>query len=421
MPTGVYDRQVKTIIPNEGVFHFEATVRKEGKANKYGYRITIPNPIVRGLEHLGWDLTWIDLRLNNHRCIVHARLNTETNVAISIPQWLRPDIERDSIIQVNVRDPKHQRAIPGTPISFRGIDLTAFAPKETFITDEPEGMIAVHNKWSPPFVVQRLLSSEQAFWLLGFYQAEGSKSKTAVDWSIAQKNKNLIKHASQALVSIGVPLECQYLEALHGPNSSNAEARHIYSEVGPVITAARQRPGKGEEAAVLHARNSKNFMRMTVQVLDELVNKSGLEKLSREQNRGYAIGFIEGDGCIVFNCSVELRTSGYQNELEACDRALIAAFNWENRARVFRNIDDGITRSLTIEEMIDLGINGAFVGTSNRARLILGLEKRFKTAVKNDAVSPQLYERIAPLEHEIKETRRLAPPGSMGLTGKKGT
>lgn len=96
---------VRTTIPADSIFRFEAIARAEG--GKEGIRVTIPARIVRGLVHLGWDRGEIKVLLSVGvpdwwKCRARA---VGASICIALPKGARGGIARGGEVAVALRLP----------------------------------------------------------------------------------------------------------------------------------------------------------------------------------------------------------------------------------------------------------------------------------------------------------------------------
>jgi hypothetical protein len=94
---------VRTEIPTDGVFHFSAVARAEGGLTKGGLRVTIPRPIVRGLEHLGWSGAWLRVRIGEGDAfMLRARHPRPVQAVLSLPRRRRGAVVAGEPVQLTV-------------------------------------------------------------------------------------------------------------------------------------------------------------------------------------------------------------------------------------------------------------------------------------------------------------------------------
>ena len=118
MPT----RIVRTTIPIDSVFHFQAIVRSEGNN---GLRVAIPAHIVRGLVHLKWQGRWLNVKLIDKTFIVAVRPHP-TSVMFAIPKMHRENMKPGSNIELEISAATGPKARATKRV--RGITRTANQP-----------------------------------------------------------------------------------------------------------------------------------------------------------------------------------------------------------------------------------------------------------------------------------------------------
>lgn len=92
-------RIVRTILPVDGVFHFEAIARAEGNARSL--RIAVPAAIVRGLVHVGWTGRWLDVRFDDERFRVAVRPHP-TSVMFALPRRARGNVHAGDRVMLTI-------------------------------------------------------------------------------------------------------------------------------------------------------------------------------------------------------------------------------------------------------------------------------------------------------------------------------
>jgi hypothetical protein len=96
-------RVVKTVMPADSVFRFQARVCAEGRADKHGLRVTIPMPVVRGLEHLGWAGFRLRARINDGASfIAYARHPNTVQSVFALPKEHRGAVGAGELAQLEV-------------------------------------------------------------------------------------------------------------------------------------------------------------------------------------------------------------------------------------------------------------------------------------------------------------------------------
>lgn len=293
---------VNTEISPDGIYHYEIKARREGRKEKNGLRIVVPARIARGLRHLGWGGKWLHIRVNGETSFIASTRPHPMSVTIALPLWCRGDIRADDTVEIEVRDPSDWRCVAEKPIRqdlfASGVDWAALPPQEVFPIDSG-GTLELHNRYRKPFTIKRVTPFKETMWLMGIYQAEGSKSASAPDWTFANKSAPLLARGIECLEAMGIDKSRLYLEVVHGKHQTAEIARSVYEPLGVEITTVRVRTGKvgGNEAGLLHVRNSKPFLRMTRELLELMVADNGvLESMPRSAVREFALGFLDGGG-----------------------------------------------------------------------------------------------------------------------------
>lgn len=100
-------RLVLTVMPADSVFRFQARVCVEGRLGHASLRVTIPRPVVRGLEHLGWSgVTPLNARVNAGVLFTaRARQPNEMQCVISLPKEHRGELAAGDVAQLELSMP----------------------------------------------------------------------------------------------------------------------------------------------------------------------------------------------------------------------------------------------------------------------------------------------------------------------------
>lgn len=225
------------------------------------------------------------------------------------------------------------------------------------------------------FMMQRRTPLLPTYRLLGVYQAEGSKSEQATDFSLANSNPRFLAHVAELIKTIGFSRDRLSLELLRGPTETVASARKAFKCVDVEVVAERIRSGKGGHAGVLHVRKSLMLLRTTRNVLAHIFAK---DFPSREVALEYALGWLDGDGSIIDRgTSIDLMLAGLADEHAVVKRALAHAFGWVFEQGSFhKNTKQGTQITLRAHEMLDLLDARAFIFSMNRARLLIAFDRR---------------------------------------------
>jgi hypothetical protein len=211
--------------------------------------------------------------------------------------------------------------------------------------------------------------------LLGVYQAEGSKSEQATDFSLANSNPRFLAHIANLIKTVGFTRDRLSLELLREARQTKAEVRKAFACVDVEVVAERIRSGKGGHAGVLHVRKSLMLLRTTRNVLTSIFVE---EFPSKDTAREYVLGWLDGDGSIIDRgSSIDLMLAGLADEHAVVKRALTCAFGWIfERGSFHKDTKQGTQITLRAHEMLDLIDAPAFTFSMNRARLLVAFDRR---------------------------------------------
>jgi hypothetical protein len=353
---------------------FSALVCYEGSRRGPGasFRIAVPAPLrdlAAGFHAPGWT------RLTVNGCTPFyafaRRPASRATVEITLPHWRLPDIRQGETVRVAVEPAERFCAAPAKHVD----DWLPFVLREHYFPVADDNTLALWNQHSEPFLLSRAPADERKhWWLIGFYQAEGSKGQTAADFSAANTNPLLLARMVDALAAWGITRERLYMSVLHRTGTPAAPAVKIFEPLDVTITSVSAQP-KNDATGVLRVYQSMPLMR-TVRERLRRVFADGFP--SKQAAHDYALGWLDGDGSITIGrTSDELRLAGHADEHEVLKRALVSAFGWSlgTRGR-FRNTDDGTVITLQPHEMLDLLDAHAFACSMNRVRLLLAFGAR---------------------------------------------
>jgi hypothetical protein len=290
---------------------------------------------------------------------------------MGLPAWNFPSLKAG--------DPLVGTIEPAAPFRAHGtrsgcFDWNAFVADDAKVlaTEEPNGILRLWTRHAEPFDLLRCPPAEPLYRLLGFYQAEGSKSASGLDFSFANSNVELIRNAIENLAAIGVGAGQLYAEILHGVGETRESAIAKYASLPVEVHAVRPRTGRGSNSYVLHARNSLAFRKMVNAALAQMFTR---EFPSKETALTYTLGWLDGDGSITrMQHQTELRLAGLPEEHVVVCRALNAALGWSLKDERYRNNKDGTHISLRAAELLDLIEAGAFRFSMSYVRLLLGFD-----------------------------------------------
>ena len=427
-------RTVKTIIPPDCIFRFRAKTRPEGD----GVRVTIPAAVIRGLRHLGWDEKWLRIQLG--QTTFHAVARTQgASMIISLPKRYRGDVIAGDVIDLEIRDAADNQCESDALLTKDCLDWGAVVPADTFATEEDDTLV-IHTKYAAPFRMKRFTPLHETMWLLGFYQAEGSK-KGANEWTLANKTPELIERTIECLAAMGIGRDRLYFEVIKNPVQTAAEACAPYENLGVELRHCRDRSFRskgGYEACTVHLKSSKPLMRMTCQILRWIVDDGGVEELPPEAARAYAVGWLDGDGTVTISKQRQtwLRAFGNAAECEAVRCALNRGFSWALAPKNHKTASEGVLWGLDASRAAELALAGAFRGLQSRVRLLEIVSRqasRLTTRrrgpwerwgyLTNGALTPKgeaFLRHAAELRTETNAHHAAGRADAMGVVGRKG-
>lgn len=356
-----------------GVEAFNAPVTAEGHAGNL--RVTVPKAVVRKLALPA--PCWARFSANGCEPFFAfaRRPPSRPSVDVGLPSRLFDKNLAGTEIACSIEHAEPYRARPlGRPTN--DFDWLPFVTEHYFPTETVDGKLVIHNRYEEPFVMRRTTARLPTYRLLGLYQAEGSKSERAPDFTLAGNNPMLLAHAVELLRALGIPRERLGLEVLRAPDQTPESARSEYAALGVEIMAERVRTGKGGSAGVLHVRKSTPLLRLVRGALEHVFKG---EFPSPEVAREYALGWLDGDGTITVlrnTGGIELRLAGYRDEQEVVLRALEHGFDWTLPKTSFGTVRSSTNRTLRLDQAAELAVHGGFLFSMSRARLIWNLRKR---------------------------------------------
>lgn len=356
---------------------FDAVIRSEG--SKGNARITVPATAVKLLRETGMHFPgWVRFSIAGFAPIYAvARFPiSRPSVTITLPIWAF-DLKIGTAVRATIED--------ATPFRIRHAGgeftdwLTHVDLDSCFPTDEA-GTLILNSRHEEPFRLLRRMPD--CVWrLLGLYQAEGSKSENAPDWTMASSNPLLLASVPPMLEALGIPRERQYLEVLRGAGETPEAARKAFARVGLRVAAERVRPGAGGHAGVLHVSKSQPLLRLFKRAL-AVIFAEDWQWPSKVAAREYALGWLDGDGSIGIDPrspGIQLRLAGYENEQLITWNALHIGIDMEPRKTNFGGVRSHTARNLTLHEAAKLAVAGGFTFSMNRARLLNALARRLET------------------------------------------
>lgn len=341
-------------------------------------RVAVPahlRDLGEGFQAPGW------LRLTIDGCTPFfaraRRPATRTTVEITLPHWHLPTVKKGDTVRVTAETAERFAALPTGAMD----DWLPFVSREHYFPVDVRNTLALWNQHSEPFSFRRVPSNdEQHWWLMGFYQAEGSKGPTAADFSVANTNPLLLAKMMWALEAWDIYRTRLYMGVLHRTGTPPEPAVRMFKPLGVEITSVSAQP-KNDATGVLHVYKSMPLMRLVRERLRALF-AHGFP--SKQAARDYALGWLDGDGSITLGrTSDELRLAGHADEHAVLKTALVEGFGWVlGRRGNYRNTNDGTIITLQAREMLDLLDARAFICSMNRVRLLLAFGEQPASVVR---------------------------------------
>ncbi len=363
---------------------FRADIVSEGSAKNM--RITLPPKVAKQLTTPGW----VKLQLKDDAPFYgFARRppSRACTATMTLPPWRFPQLKIGMTIEACISDAAPDRAQPGAPDDARfdwlrfilgtltvrvaGLPNDLKLESDYFVT-ELDGVLSIHSRYAEPFTLLRYPDESTLYWLFGFFQAEGSKSDKAPDWSLANTNVELLRETRDALEKLGIARDRQYIEVLHAKGTDAEEANAHFAPLGLRIAATRHFTSavNVRPLGVFHVNRSLVFLRMLRGVLVQLF--AGDAFPSQDAAERFALGWLDGDGQMLeMGTNTALRLAGLEDEHRVVRTALQQAFGWEKGAN-YQNNKVGTHLTLRGAELLQLIDANAFRFSMNRARLLVG-------------------------------------------------
>ena len=352
---------------------FRQRIAREG--SKGNAVLTVPYRVV---DKLGARTAgWVRVRFGSTpwRFGYLRRAPSRPSSQIAVPTTLGFPPGDEIYVEIEPAEPYRAR----TWTEREGFDWLPFVDERYFPTETIDGKLILHSRYEEPFVMRRVTPIEETYRLLGWYQAEGSKSDNAPDFTFANTNVAAIKHYVDLIENaFWIPRERMSLEVLRHLNDDPKKIRAKYEALGVEIVSERARPREtGDDAGIFHVRKSLPFLRMICAAIDRVFSCSWP---SREAAREYALGWLDGDGSISIHhhngYSIEVRFSGLVGEQKVAIDALEHAFEWKLNGDHFGEPRHHTARTLRLDQAADLAAAGGFPFSMNRARLLWALQLR---------------------------------------------
>ncbi len=351
--------------------YFDAPVVLEGRAAKgdaRNRRICVPQRHRDAVKAPSW--VWMRVDAGQPFFAYARRSASRASVDITLPSFAVPRLPAGRIVHVVV-----EPAEIFTPLDALREDWLPHVDREHYHVQSVGADLALWSGHEPPFFLHRAPVSERLhWWLLGFYQAEGSK-RGAQDFHVANTNPALLLKMVDALAPWGIERGRLRLGLVHREGTTDAAVRALFEPLGLPIAFVRMTP-KNDPCGLLYVNASLPLARMVVSRLARVFER-GLP--SRAAALAYAIGWLDGDGSISLDRTsggINLRLAGTEDEHIVLLQALEQAFGWRILPGSFGAVDGFTARALPLDYAAELAIAGAFGESMNRARLIHALGQR---------------------------------------------
>lgn len=304
-----------------------------------------------------------------------ARSSPSTmSIVITLRRSLCPGVQRGDVLNVTLESATPHAA---KAAELSNTDWLPHVPERYLPVEESNGVLSLWNRYEDPFCLKR--RPEDGFshwWLLGFYQAEGAKSER--DFHAANTNPELLGWMRDALGTWGIDRSRMHLGLVHRTGTTQDVVRSIFEPLDLPITFVTAKP-KNDPIALLYVNCSGPLSRLITSKLSQ-VSRDGFP--SKEAARAYAIGWLDGDGCITAtgagSWSIGLRLAGYEDEQKLTLKALEHGFGWTFQNGAFGSIRSHTERVLSLVQAAELAVAGGFNASMSRARLVYMLSERIK-------------------------------------------
>jgi hypothetical protein len=398
--------------------------RAETTATGEDVLVMVPPVWVRGMEALGWGER-VQVSIAERTFIGRLRASTKRANKVTYLALYRnvlPDVKPCQTIDV-VLQPISKSCVPSTTGAISTeIDWLAFC--DSAVVEERDRLVYVNTKGAR-FSMLRRTSVPEPAWLLGFYQAEGSKSDGACEWAVTNKSPVFLARTVAALTgALGIAHEDISVEVSYG-RTPLEEARERFAGLGVRFCGPPRYTGLDRYVAgTLHIRNSLPLKRIFDRTLAFFLTAG--DRLPKEAQAAFALGFMDGDGTvIVTDDNIRLNASGGEDEVTVAHRYLASALGWSKRDIKYKGWSEGATRYLSLSEAIDLLEANAFWPTYSRVRLLYAVAERVaRVQIRNerdgtDKHSPDMPQvaRFARFADELAATKVAAPAHKVGRKG----
>jgi 3'-phosphoadenosine 5'-phosphosulfate sulfotransferase (PAPS reductase)/FAD synthetase len=428
-------------IPLGGVLKLNLEVKDAGGGSIH---VVVPPVWARGISASGWG-SHVQVTVGDRTFVGYLRESTgpHTTTFLALYRSELPEIKPGQELAITI-SPIVRPTKPATGVTEDGIDWLAFCDQEVV---EQQDRLVFTNPKGQRFEMSRRTPLVEPAWLLGFYQAEGSKSAEGCEWTLTNKSAVYLSRVASILSgALAIPHNSISISTSHGEQFSPEDARERYAGLGVKFVGRPRCTSEREFAGTLHVMNGLPLKHLFEQVLAAFLDEGAISSLPRAALKAFALGFLDGDGTITGGGgNIRLGASGGEIEVLAAHRYLASAAGWPTRELKYKNASDGTSRYLSLSEAIDLLEADAFWPMYSRVRLLYAVDEKVQRIRKlaadpNSLKLPHIQarwgyleraeggwcvpeeasrqaERFRAFDEELAATRAVAP---RAVVGKKG-
>jgi len=359
-------------LPLGGVLKLSLEVKDAGGGSVH---VVVPPVWARGIVASGWG-SRVQVTVADRTFVGYLRESIGPHVTTFLALYRSelPSLKPGEEVSVELR-PLAKPMKPAVGVTDEGIDWLAFCDEEVV---EQQGRLVFTNAKGQRFEMSRHTPLVEPAWLLGFYQAEGSKSAEGCEWTLTNKSAVYLSRVASILSgALAIPHNSISISVAHGEQFSPEDVRERYAGLG-VKFVGRPRCTSGREfSGTLHVMNGLPLKHLFERVLAAFLDEGAVSMLPRVALKAFALGFLDGDGTITCaGGNIRLGASGGEIEVLAAHRYLASASGWPTRELKYKGASEGAVRYLTLAEAIDLLEADAFWPTYSRVRLLYGVDER---------------------------------------------
>lgn len=387
------------------MIEFRAPAYFQGSSRTKGVSACITIPTMhRTLKGTFSAPGWLRLRVNGSKPFfaLARRSSSRASVDVVLPQYAVGKIRRGTMLTVRAETAASYAARP----SRRIFDWLRYLPPHYFAYDDGDDLVICYRRGQAR--LRRHPPLRDVHWLLGLYQAEGSK-RSRLDWSFPSTNRQILAEAIRVLTVMGLRTQLK-MQVLHAADDDPAAVRTQFSRLNVPIVSVLPRPKhktwtySGGRGAVLRVEQSAPLWYLTTGALAGLFC-NGFR--SQKAARAFALGWLDGDGSMATRSSIALGLHGTRREAELVVRALHQGFGWQ--LKELRGPVYGYRRVLTLDESCALARAHGFRFALTRVRLLYAIERRI-SGLRNAVERTRLECVATPLRRETAQLKRIMPP-----------